>query len=124
MTEGGRARSGARSRVSGGTSSPEVPDSVQGAMGSKVGHMLGGVVEEDRGRPGPHGAIRHGEDHYGVIERVQGLDLRGRPWLCRDAALRCLAEAGRCRRLVRRLRGEAARWLGKAREEVEKGMKR
>jgi len=58
-------------------------------------------------------AIRLGEDHYGVIECVRGLDLRGRPRLCRDAALRCLAEAGRCRRMEGRLR--------EAREEVGKG---
>jgi len=66
-------------------------------------------------------AIRLGEDHHGVIERVRGLDLRGRPRLCRDTALRCLAEAGRCRRMDGRLRGAAAGWLREARDGVEKG---
>ena len=37
---------------------------------------------------------------------------------CRDRAMRCLVEAGRCRRLEDRLRREAVRWLGRALDEI------
>jgi hypothetical protein len=73
-----------------------------------AGRALDGAIE----------ALDRGEDHSRVVERVRRLELRGRSRLCRDTALRCLVEAGRCRRLDRRLRGAAARWLGEARDGV------
>ncbi len=63
-------------------------------------------------------AIRLGEDPHGVIERVRVLELRGRPRLCRNMALRCLERAGRCRRVERGMRREAAMWVRRAREEL------
>jgi hypothetical protein len=68
-------------------------------------------------------AIWLDEDPQGIIVRLRGVDLRGRPRLRRDIALRCLERARRCERLDRSMRYEAARWLGKAREELRKEMR-
>ena len=68
-------------------------------------------------------AIWLDEDPRGIVVRLRGVDLRGRPRLRRDIALRCLERARRCERLDRSMRYEAARWLGRAREELRKEMR-
>jgi membrane protein implicated in regulation of membrane protease activity len=60
------------------------------------------------------------EDPRVVLERLRGLELRGRARLCREVAARCSEEAARHGRLERRLRGEAAGWL---RETIKELMK-
>jgi len=63
-------------------------------------------------------AIWLDEDPRVVIMRLRGVGLRGRPRLRRDIAVRCLERAGRCERLDRSLRREAAMWLRAARDEL------
>jgi hypothetical protein len=63
-------------------------------------------------------------DPRSVIVRLRGVGLRGRPRLRRDIAVRCLERAGRCERLDRKLRREAARWLRAARDEFSREMSR
>jgi hypothetical protein len=62
--------------------------------------------------------IGDGEQSLRVIGSLWGVERRGRGRLCLDIGLRCLEEGRRCRRLEWRLRGEAARWLVRAREEM------
>jgi len=69
-------------------------------------------------------AIWLDEDPRGIVVRLRGVDLRGRPRLRRDITLRCLERAGRCDRLDRKLRQEAARWLQAARDESSTEMSR
>ena len=68
-------------------------------------------------------AVGLGDDPRAVARRLRGVDLpEGRPRLCRDVAARCLERAGGCRRLDRRLRREARRWLRAAVDEYHKEM--
>ncbi len=69
-------------------------------------------------------AVALGDDPRAVARRLRGVDLpEGRPRLCRDVAARCLERAGGCRRLDRRLRREARRWLRAAVDEYHREMK-
>ena len=55
-----------------------------------------------------------------VMRGLQGLELPGRAGTCLRVAVRCLERAGRCRRVERGMRREAARWMRRAREEMER----
>jgi len=65
-------------------------------------------------------AIWLDEDPRGIVTRLRGVGLRDRPRLRRDIPLRCLERAGRCDRLDRKLRRDAARWLQASRDELHK----
>ena len=53
-----------------------------------------------------------------VMRGLQGLELPGRAGTCLRVAVGCLERAGRCRRVERGMRREAARWVRRAREEM------
>ena len=64
-------------------------------------------------------AVESGKDAGRVARRLSQLPLAGRPRLRRDVAVRCLLLSGRLRRLDRRLRREARRWLIEAHKEMK-----
>jgi hypothetical protein len=55
--------------------------------------------------------IGDGGDPREIANRLRDVDVKGRPRLCLDMALRCLEGAGRFRRLETRLRREAEGWV-------------
>ncbi len=61
------------------------------------------------------------EEPRAVMRGLRGLELPGRAGTCLRVAARCLERAGRCRRVERGLRREAARWVRRARREVWRG---
>ncbi len=66
-------------------------------------------------------AIYLEEEPRAVMRGLEGVELPGRAGMCLRVAMRCLYQAGRCRRVERGMRREAARWVGRAREEMGRG---
>ena len=60
------------------------------------------------------------EEPRAVMRGLEGLELPGRAGTCLRVAVRCLERAGRCRRVERGMRREAARWVRRARGEMVK----
>ncbi len=60
------------------------------------------------------------DEPLAVIGGLRGLEMPGRAGLCLRLAVRCLERAGRCRRLERGMRRETARWVRRARGEMER----
>jgi hypothetical protein len=63
-------------------------------------------------------ALYFEEEPRVVMRGLEGLELPGRAGMCLRLAVRCLERAGRCRRVERGMRREAARWVRRAREEM------
>ncbi len=89
---------------------------------------LAGTVAVDEaarwwGRPGRAleralWAIYLEEEPREVAKGLEGVVLPGRAGLCLGIAVRCLYQAGRCRRVERAMGREAARWVRRARGEM------